>query len=480
MSYFKRTLKSRHLMMIALGGSIGTGFFLGSGSALYEGGPGGSLLAYSMISIMVYFLMSSLGEMASYSPTSGTFCEYSSKYISSAFGFAMGWNYWFNWAITIAAEILAASAIMQFWFPEINTLYWSIFFFLVIFIFNIMSVKMFGEIEYWLSFIKVLFVLLFIIIGILNILGIIGINNMNIGIHNWVIGDAPFHHGIMGFLSVFLMAGFSFQGTELIGITAGEADNPQQSIPKAIKNTFWRLIIFYLLTISIISFLIPYNNEFLLNKNSDITMSPFTLIINNIFNNYAANFINFIILIAILSACNSSMYSGTRIIWYLAHAKQAPKLLSYINKKGVPLNGLLITSIIGSCFLFSVFIKHGTFFLWVVNTSAQSGFIAWFGIAFSHYRFRRAYIIQGYSIKDLPYKSKLFPIGPILSMIVIVIIFIIRELINIYQQSFNLHNFVTNYLVLLLFLMLFINYKIFYNSKLIPLKNVIFISNNKY
>lgn len=464
----QRNLKTRHLVMIALGGSIGTGLFLASGSAIYEAGPGGAMLAYAIISLMVYFLMCSLGEMAAHSPTTGTFCEYSSRYVSAYFGFAMGWNYWFNWAITIAAEIIAAAFIMQYWFPAVPTIYWSILFFVLIFGLNLMAVKVYGETEYWLSFIKVTFVIIFIVVGILTILGVTGIGG-SVGFQNWHIGDAPFHNGAIGFMAVFLIAGFSFQGTELVGVAAGEADNPQKAIPQAIKRTFWRLVIFYILAIGIISFLIPYTSDILVNKNSDIAVSPFTIVFKNAGLTYAATIMNAVILIAILSACNASMFSATRIMWHLSNTKQAPQVFRKISRQGVPVNALLITALVGCLFFLTSFLQNGSVFIWLVNISSLAGFIAWFGIALSHYRFRRACYKQGLNLQTLPYRAKWFPVAPILAMGLIAVIVLGQEFNDILAGEITWQKFLATYIGFILFLILLIGHRLIKRSKLIPL-----------
>ena len=467
-STLQRTLKTRHLIMIALGGSIGTGLFLASGGAIHKAGPGGAMLAYTIISVMVYFLMSSLGEMAAHSPTTGTFCEYSSKYVSADFGFAMGWNYWFNWAITVSTEVIAAAFIMQYWFPDVNTMIWSVLFFILVFAINLMSVKIYGETEYWLSSIKIAFVIIFIVVGLLTIVGMTGVGGA-VGFQNWHIGDAPFHNGFTGFMAVFLIAGFSLQGTELVGVAAGEAANPKKSIPLAIKRTFWRLVVFYILAIGIISFLIPYNSDVLINQHSSVAVSPFTVVFKNAGLNYAATIMNAVILIAVLSACNASMYSATRIIWHLARTNQAPKILAKINRKGTPVNALLATALIGCFFFLSSFFGSGYVFLWLVNISSLAGFIAWFGIALSHYRFRRAYREQGLNAADLPYKAKWFPIAPIIAMIMIAIIILGQEFHNIVTAQATWKSFLITYIGFICFLLLLISYKIIKKSKLIPL-----------
>ncbi len=465
----KRNLYTRHLIMIALGGSIGTGLFLASGSAIAQAGPGGAMLAYVIISLMVYFLMCSLGEMAAHSPTTGTFCEYSSKYVSKDFGFAMGWNYWFNWAITISAEIIAAALIMQYWFPDVPVIIWSVLFFLLIFGLNLFAVKVYGETEYWLSFVKVAFVIIFIVVGILTIIGATGVGGP-VGFQNWHIGDAPFHGGFVGFMAVFLIAGFSFQGTELVGVAAGEADNPKKSIPLAIKRTFWRLVLFYIIAIGIISFLIPYTSDILVNANSDVAISPFTIVFKNAGLTYAATIMNAVILIAILSACNASMYSATRIMWHLASTKQAPRIFAKISPRGVPINALLITAFVGCFFFLTSFLDNGTVFVWLVNISSLAGFIAWFGIALSHYRFRRAYKKQNLNLGNLPYKAKFFPLAPVISMIVIAIIILGQEFTDIFSGHITWEKFFATYIGFILFLLLLVGYKLIKKSKVIPLE----------
>ena len=246
----KRSLKSRHLTMISLGGTIGTGLFLASGGAIHSAGPGGAILSYLVIGIMVYFLMTGLAEMGAYMPVAGSFSTYAAKFVDPSLGFALGWNYWYNWAITIAAELSAVTMIMKFWFPQTPSIIWSAVFLVIMFLLNYLSVKGFGETEYWFALIKVVTVIIFIIIGILMIFGILG--GEVIGFKNFTVGDAPFHGGFMTMLGIFMAAGFSFQGTELLGVAAGETDDPGKAIPRAVKSVFWRILLFYILAIFVI------------------------------------------------------------------------------------------------------------------------------------------------------------------------------------------------------------------------------------
>ena len=411
-----RRLKARHIAMIAIGGSIGSGIFIASGTAIHMAGPGGALLAYSIISLMVYFLMTSLGEMATLIPSTGSFCDYASRFVDPAFGFAMSYNYWVNWAVTTAVDLSAAALIMHTWFPEISFLLWSVIFFVLILMLNFASVGFYGEMQYWFSGIKVVAVILFIIIGIFVILGLIG-HQRPLDLTNWSIGDAPFHAGWVGFMSVLMIAGFSFQGTEIFGITAGETQDPGTSIPRAVRSVFWRILLFYILSMGIISFLIPYNNPLLISASTtNLGASPFTIVFQMAGLHFAEVTMTIVVLLALLSAANASMYTATRTLWHIAQEGNAPKFLGNTTKHGIPVAALLSSSLISAVVFLSSIFGQGQLFIWLLNMSSLTGFIAWFGIALCHYRFRRAYLVQGRKLRDLPYYTRGFPFGPIFAI----------------------------------------------------------------
>ncbi|MDD3267383.1 MAG: amino acid permease [Burkholderiales bacterium] len=453
MAHLEQRLEARHVNMIAIGGSIGTGIFLASGYSIYVGGPGGAMFAYGLMALIVYFLMTSLGEMSTYKPSSGSFCDYSSVYVGKSFGFAMSYNYWLNWAITIAAELSAAALIMSYWFPHVNPVYFSLAFFIMILIANVFSVKVYGEIEYWLSFIKVGVIIVFIVLGIFTVF-----HMPKFGAGNWHVGDAPFHQGWFGFISVFLFAGFSFQGTELVGVASGETKDPEKTIPKSIGLVFWRLTLFYVLSIGLISLLLPYNDPMLASQDS-VTTSPYTVIFAKYAGHYAADAMNFVILIALISAANASMYSSSRILWYMGRDGLTPSIFKQANKRGVPMPALIITALVGSLVFFSSLIGNGVFFDYIVQISSLCGFIAWFGIALSHYKFRQNYLPTVGGVDILKYRSKFYPWAPILSMIVIAII-IFAQFITA-GEHYNLVNFLTIYSSVILFLLIYIGHKIY-------------------
>lgn len=464
----KRNLRTRHVSMIALGGSIGTGLFIASGETIHSAGPGGALVAYAAIGIMVYFLMTSLGEMATYLPTTGSFAIYASRFVDPALGFAMGWNYWFNWAITVAVDTTTSSIVLRYWFPQVPLWVFSLVVLSLIFLINILAVRAFGETEYWLALVKVITVLVFLTIGLLTIIGIIG--GKAPLLTNFTYRKAPFVGGFPAVLGAFAIAGFSFQGTELIGITAGESANPETSIPKAIKQVFWRILLFYILSIFVIACLIPYTSPNLLGSSaSDISISPFTLVFQRAGLAAAAGVMNAVVFTSVLSAANSGMYASTRMLYALAKEKQAPGIFGMVNFHGIPVPALLGTTFVAfMAFLSSIFGEE--IYTFLVAASGLTGFIAWAGIAISHYRFRRAFLRQGHRLSELRYRAKLFPFGPLLALILCILVIIGQDLHSFAVWDWRAIGI--TYMSVPLFLILFLAYKFKNHTKLIPLDQV--------
>ncbi|PAV07405.1 lysine transporter [Arsenophonus sp. ENCA] len=456
----RRELKARHLTMIAIGGSIGTGLFVASGATVAQAGPGGALFSYIIIGLMVYFLMTSLGELAAYLPVSGSFSTYGSRYVDEGFGFALGWNYWYNWAVTIAVDLVAAQLVMGYWFPEIDGWIWSAIFLFIIFMLNYISVKGFGEAEYWFSLIKVITVIVFIVVGILMIIGIFRVAG-NAGWHNWQIGEAAFVGGFSAMIGVAMIVGFSFQGTELIGIAAAESKDPGKNIPKAVRQVFWRILLFYVFAILVISLIIPYTDPRLLrNEVADISVSPFTLVFENAGLLSAAAVMNAVILTAVLSAGNSGMYASTRMLFTLAKEGKAPKIFSRLSPGGVPRYALIATTVVAAlCFLSSMF-GNQVVYLWLLNTSGMIGFIAWLGIAISHYRFRKGYMLQGYDLNKLPYRSGFFPIGPIFAFVLCLVITLGQNYQAFLADKIDWYGVIATYIGIPLFLVIWFGYKL--------------------
>ena len=386
----KRGLASRHMQMIAIGGAIGTGLFLASGATVANAGPGGALLAYAAIGLMVLLLMQSLGEMSAHQPVAGSFQTFATKFISPSFGFAMGWNYWFNWAVTVAADLVASGLVMAYWFPSVPSWIWAV---------------------------------VFVVSGVFMIAGVMGTNSP--GLSNWTTGDAPFHNGFVGVIAVFMIAGFSFQGTELVGVAAGESENPRRDVPRSIRTVFWRIMFFYIGAIAVIGTLLPYTDPSLLSAADDsannVAQSPFTLVFARMGIGAAAAVMNAVILTSILSAGNSGLYAASRMLHSMALKHQAPAIFARVTKGGVPGYAMAVTTVTAACGFLTQLVFEDAY-IWLVNIVGISGIIMWLGIAVSHIRFRRAYLLQGYRLEDLPYRSPFFPAGPIIAFIMCLVV----------------------------------------------------------
>ena len=458
----RRSLKARHMYMIAIGGSIGTGLFVASGATVANAGPGGALLAYALIGFMVFLLMQSLGEMATYIPLAGSFGEYARRFVSPSFGFAIGWNYWYNWAITVAAELAAAALVMKYWAPNTPGWIWSAIFLAILFGLNALSARAYGEGEFWFALIKVAVVIFFLILGVLMIFGILG--GPSPGFSNWTLSNgeqsAPFVNGAAGVLGVFMIAGFSFQGTELVAVAAGEAEDPDRNVPKAIRTVFIRILLFYIGAIAVIGFLIPFTDPRLLDSAEDnIAVAPFTLVFDNAGVLAAAAIMNAVILTSILSAGNSGLYASTRMLYALAESGQAPKLFSKLNSRGVPIPALVATTAIGALCFISSLIGDGAAYTWLINASGLAGFITWMGIAWCHYKFRRTFLAQGHSVDELPFKAIFFPLGPIVALLMCAFV-VAGQNLEVYTGNIDLGTLISAYVGLPLFLALWWGHKL--------------------
>ncbi|KAI8086145.1 amino acid permease/ SLC12A domain-containing protein [Halteromyces radiatus] len=466
----QRGLKTRHIQMIALGGCIGTGLFLNMGTNIATAGPAGAFIAYLVIGFMVYCVMTTLGEMASFIPVSGSFNHYATRFVDPALGFALGWNYWFS-SVTIATEIAAAATIIDWWKPVLPDAAWSTIFMIIIVAMNLISVKVYGEVEYYFAMIKILIVIVFMIIAILVSAGAVG-GNGPIGFKYW---DNPgaFANGGVGTVSVLLSAGFSYQGTEVVGITAGEAKNPVKAIPRAIRNTFWRILIFYVVTIFLIGLCVPYDNELLANADGTPNTSAFTLVFELAGIQAGAHVINAIVLLSVLSAANASVYTTSRILLGLAKDGNGPGVLASTNRFGSPWVAVLLSSVCGFACCFVSIYSAGVAFVWFLSITTVTGFVSWWGIGFVHLRFRSAYVKQGRDVKELPYKSSWYPFSGLFSSILCILI-ILGQGYTAFTPQFDFKTFASNYVGLLPAPICYAAYKIVMRSKVVPKEEIDF------
>ncbi|QMU09102.1 amino acid permease [Levilactobacillus suantsaii] len=410
-THLNRQMEPRHVLMISLGGVIGTGLFLSSGYTIHQAGPIGTLIAYTVGALLVYLVMLCLGELAVAMPYTGAFHVYAKRYIGPGTGFTVAILYWLTWTIALGSEFTAAGLIMQNWFPHVATWIWSLLFMVVIFTVNALSVRWFAEAEFWFASIKVIAIVAFIILGGLAMVGLLPLHGhssapflTNYYAHGW------FPNGFGGVFTTMLTVNFAFSGTELIGITAGEAKNPAKTIPTAIRTTLWRLIIFFVGSMFVMAALIPY-------KQAGVTQSPFVLVFKSIGIPYAADLMNFVVLTAIMSAANSGLYASTRMLWSLANEHTIPAVFKKTTRRGVPLIALITSMLGGILALLSSIYAAGSVYLVLVSISGLAVVLVWMAIALSEINFRKAYLKSGHSLDELAYKTPGYPLIPWLAFI---------------------------------------------------------------
>ncbi|WP_313626517.1 S-methylmethionine permease [Kosakonia sp.] len=407
----KRTMKTRHLIMLSLGGVIGTGLFFNTGYIISTTGAAGTLLAYLIGALVVWLVMQCLGELSVAMPVTGAFHVYAARYIGPATGYTVAWLYWLTWTVALGSSFTAAGFCMQYWFPQVPVWIWSALFCVVIFCLNAISTRFFAEGEFWFSLVKVATILVFIILGGGVIFGFISLKDgsPSLGLSN-LTREGWFPHGGLPILMTMVAVNFAFSGTELIGIAAGETENPHQAIPVAIRATIARLILFFIGTVFVLAALVPANV-------AGVEKSPFVLVFEKIGIPYAADIFNFVILTAILSAANSGLYASGRMLWSLANEKTLPGCFARVNKNGVPLIALSVSMLGGLLALLSSVIAPDTVF---VALSAISGFAVvavWLSICAAHFVFRRRHLQSGKSSAALKYRAPWYPLVPVLGFV---------------------------------------------------------------
>ncbi|KAL9127003.1 MAG: hypothetical protein Q9217_004038 [Psora testacea] len=414
-----RKLKGRHLQMIA----IGTGLFVASGKALSNGGPASLLIAYTLIGMMLYCTIQALGEMAVLFPVAGSFSAYSTRFLDPAWGFAMGWNYAMQWLVALPLEIVAAALTVKYWDSHVSPAAWVAIFLTIIVGINLFGVKGYGEAEFVFSIVKVIAVIGFIILGIiLNIGG--GPNGEYLGGRFWN-DPGAFNNGFKGLCSVFVTAAFAFAGTELVGLAAAETANPRKSLPTAVKQVFWRITLFYIVSLTLVGLLVPYNDSRLIgSSSSDAKASPFVIAIENAGITILDSVMNVVIMIAVLSVGNSAVYGSSRTLTALSEQGQAPHIFSYIDRQGRPIVSILFASLLGFLAFLAASDKEDEAFLWMQALSGLSSIFTWGSICLAHIRFRRAWKQQGHTLKDLAFKSQAGVLGSWIGLIFNILVLI--------------------------------------------------------
>ena len=364
--------------MIALGTAVGTGLFYGSTSTIAMAGPAVSL-SYLLGGIIVFFIMRMLGEMAVEEPVSGSFSYYATKYWGKFPGFLAGWNYWFLYIFVSMAELSAVSIYVSYWFPDLPQWISALVCLIVITAINLITVSLYGEIEFWMALIKISAIIFMIILGSYYIFMIPEPFPEKFG-NLWKYGGF-FPNGAWGFCLSLVPVLFSFGGIELIGITAGEAENPDKTIPRAINQVIYRILIFYVGTMIVLMTLWPWNEV-------GTEASPFVQIFENTGFRYAANLLNFVVLTAAVSVYNSAIYSNSRMLYGLAENSEAPKFFSKLSSRKVPVNGILFSSGITLVVVILNYLFPGQIFMYLMSIVTAAIIISWAMIILTHLKFR--------------------------------------------------------------------------------------------
>lgn len=394
----KRGLKNRHIQLIALGGAVGTGLFLGSASVIESAGPA-VILGYAIAGFIAFLIMRQLGEMVVEEPVAGSFSHFAYKYWGNFAGFASGWNYWVLYVLVAMAELTAVGKYIQFWWPDFPTWASAAIFFVMINAINLTNVKVFGEMEFWFAIIKVLAVIGMILFG--GWLLFSGHAGPEATVRNLWEQGGFFPHGIGGLVAVMAIIMFSFGGLELVGITAAEADNPEVSIPKATNQVLWRILIFYIGSLAVLLSLMPWNRV-----TSDV--SPFVFIFHELGDAMVANALNVVILTAALSVYNSCVYCNSRMLFGLAQQGNAPKSLLKVDRRGVPVLTILVSAVATALCVLINYLMPGEAFGLLMSLVVSALVINWAMISLAHLKFRRKKDQQGVTTR---FKALLYPVG---------------------------------------------------------------------
>lgn len=425
--------------MIAIGGSIGAGLFVGSGGALASGGPASLVIDFAIIGVMIFNVVYALGELAIMYPVSGGFYTYSTRFVSPSWGMAVGWNYALQWAAVLPFEIVVAAECIRFWGLDISPGVWYTIFIAAIVIVSLFGVLGYGEEEFWASLLKLSTVIIFMVTGLVLVLGggpEQGRFSEYWGARTWY-DPGPFRNGVQGFCKVFVTAAFSFSGTELVGLAAAEAKAPLKALPSAVKQVFWRITLFYILALTFVGLLVRSDDPRLFGAGNfiDTTASPFVIVAVDAGLRGFDSFLNVVILVSVLSIGLSGVYGGSRTLTALAEHGYAPGLFAYVDRAGRPLFSTVALCLMG-CLAYIGLSENGvTIFDWLLAISGMAALFTWGSICFAHIRFRAAWSHQGRSLDDIPFKSTFGVIGSWIGLIIVIVVLILQFYVALFPPD---------------------------------------------
>ncbi|WP_165669199.1 amino acid permease [Metapseudomonas otitidis] len=408
----QRGLGERHIRLMALGACIGVGLFLGSAKAIQMAGPA-IMLSYIIGGLAILVIMRALGEMAVHNPVAGSFSRYAQDYLGPLAGFLTGWNYWFLWLVTCVAEITAVAIYMQMWFPDVDRWIWALLALASMGAINLITVRAFGEFEFWFALIKIVTIIALVVAGAGMILFGIGNGGIATGISNLWTHGGFMPNGVQGVLMSLQMVMFAYLGVEMIGLTAGEARNPQKTIPDAINSVFWRILLFYVGALFVIMSIYPWNEI-------GTQGSPFVMTFERLGIKTAAGIINFVVITAALSSCNGGIFSTGRMLYSLAQHGQAPRAFGRTSGNGVPRNALLLSIFALLLGVLLNYLVPEKVFVWVTSIATFGAIWTWAMILLAQMKFRRS--LSPAEQGKLQFRMWLFPISSYLALAFLVLV----------------------------------------------------------
>lgn len=406
-SGLKRRLQGRHLRFLALGGGIGTGLFVGTGNVLSTGGPGSMIINFVLLAFMIICVIFAIGELVTLFPVAGAYSVMVSRFVDPSLGFAIGLNFLLTWLIILPVELTAVSIVISFWdsHEKVPKGVWIAIVLVVIFGVNLVGVRAFSEVEFFATTIKTLTLIGFIICGVVIVCGGTP-SGKYLGAHYWH-DPGAFTNGFKGFCSVFVLGAFSYGGSELVGMAAAEASQPRKHLPHAFKMIVWRVCIFYILSLFIVTLIVPYNDERLMGGSSNPRASPFVIAIQNGKINALPHIVNAAILISVISMANSAVYASSRMFMGMSEKRLLPKIFAYTDRQGRPLVSFVVVFAFGLLAFLVYSASEGEIFSWLAGISGLATIFMWGAVCLAHLRFRYAWKKQGNSLRQLPWKSPL-------------------------------------------------------------------------
>ncbi|KAN0065671.1 amino acid transporter [Thecaphora frezii] len=470
----KRELKGRHISMIAIGGALGTGLVIGTGAGLANAGPASLFIGYSIMGVMCAAVMSALGEMATYMPHPRGFAGHATRFVSPEFGVATGYVYLAKYLLVTANNINAFALVCAFWTSGISGAVFIAIVTAVIIFFNFAGIRWFGELEFYLSFIKIITMTSLILLLLIIDLGG-SPNGDRIGFRNWEDGKAfkayPGFEGakgrFLGFWSTLVVALFAYTGTELVGVTVGEAANPRKTVPSAIRKTFFRIVFFYIVGSLLVGMVVPASDPSLISANKRATSaaaSPFVVAIQNAGIGVLPSIVNASLLVFTLSAANSDQYIAARTLYGLALDGQAPRIFRRVNKLGVPWVALSFTALFCSLAFINLASGGATTFGYLTAAVTIMGGLTWINILISHACFMRALKVQGVSRDKLPWKSPLQPYSTYVALVVVTIVVLTKGW-SVFVHGFKWKSFITNYIGLPYMFIIMFGWKFWHRTR---------------